>query len=168
MCLIKEEITLIAAVLTFFVGLANNGVIIYHNWKKTFIDVITQERLEYVKNLRNHISRFCSIASRNTLDISEELLIEKYAIQLLLNPEYEEWDGEIIRLTNDISKSIDSDERLKKIDLLVLISQFLFKLEWDGITLESRKGIVSQTKKEELRARNFENYKFYKNQYEKM
>lgn len=107
-------------------------------------------------------------------ELSQKANQIKFIINLYLNPEDEYWDKKIINLidliilnSNDwskyyimhkedkesatFSKFKDYETKVNKaIQDLIIITQYLLKLEWEGVKLESRKGIISDLEKKEL------------------
>ena len=162
-----ELITLTGLILTFIVGVANIIISIKNNKRSTFINSVTASRIEYIQNLRNAISEFCAAAAsknnKENLTLKNEDYIRfemeanklKYLIWLYLNPEDKYWDDEIIKLINDISKMYLSDlkdigDLKQKTEKLIVLTQYLLKLEWEGAKIESKRGIISDIEKKEL------------------
>jgi hypothetical protein len=169
---ITELITLIGVILSFLVGSAGLWIGIKNSRKTIFINSVTASRIKYLQDLRNSIAEFCGLFHRyhllikNDPNLSTEKLkvLEsadklKYLIKLYLNPQDSKWDNKIVNLIEEIRKSL-ADYPKDKIDDLILISQYLLKLEWEGAKLESRKGIISKKKKDRL---NEKYYRLYKN-----
>lgn len=167
-----EKITLIGLILTFIVGIANLIITIRNTRKNTFINSVTASRIKYIQELRNTISQFCGVVFRaynyhyndqslnlpfeKTMQLEIEADKLKYLIRLYLNPEDEYWDEQIIWLIRDISKKVhvkelkDIGDFKQKIEELMIITQYLLKLEWEGAKIESKKGIISDVEKKEL------------------
>jgi hypothetical protein len=154
----KDYVQFIGIVSVLFVGLINIVITITQHKKSSFINSVSQERFRFIHELRNSIAEFCALNRSNPLNLQEILKVQ-YRILLSLNPEYKEWDGEIITLLKKIVDSTQSNDRDKNIEELVLISQFLIKLEWDGVNLEATKGILNEVSKESLRTRVHSKYK---------
>jgi len=155
-----EIVTLIGIGLTFIVGITNLIVILTNAKKTTFINSITTSRIKYIQELRNTIAELCSLVTSYKSRISKldyadhfELLKQtnklKYQIRLYLNPADEYWDDKILELINQIVVKDDIDPQ-NKIDELIVITQFLLKLEWEGVKRESEKGIISELEKREM------------------
>jgi hypothetical protein len=166
-----ETVTLLGIGLTFFVGLFNL-IVTFRNVRKTaFINSVTASRIKYIQELRESISKFCGVVYRaynyshnkESLNLSAEKTLEfeieadklKYLIRLYLNPEDEYWDEKIIWLINDISKIKisglkDIGDFKQKIEDLMILTQYLLKLEWEGAKIESKKGIISDVEKQAL------------------
>jgi hypothetical protein len=155
-----ELVTLIGLGLTFTIGIANLIITIRNAKKTTFINSITTSRIKYIQELRNTIAELCSLVTSYKLRISKldyadhfELLKQtnklKYLIRLYLNPADEYWDNQMLALTQQIVIKDDLDPQ-NKIEELIVITQFLLKLEWEGVKRESEKGIISDLEKREM------------------
>jgi hypothetical protein len=166
-----EEITFIGILLTFIVGAATLYITIRNTRKTNFINSITASRIKYIQELRTNLSRFCGVVtnynSRNREQTNEDLLkiqLEydklKYLLKLYLNPEDEYWDNEMMRLIKDIRERTDKDPN-QCIEELIVITQYLLKLEWEGAKLESQKGPLSFLQKKELYNKYVELHKRY-------
>lgn len=164
-----ETVTLIGIGLTFFVGVFNL-IVTFRNVRKTaFINSVTASRIKYIQDLRDSISRFCALVnsySNRISKLSYEQLWElhkeadtlKFQIRLYLNPEDEYWDNKIINLIDQIMLKTDKDptEHIKE---LIMITQYLLKLEWEGAKRESEIGIISEIEKRELYNKYVERHK---------
>lgn len=145
---------------TFLVGVANL-ILTLNNTKKTiFINSVTNSRIIYIQEIRNCISEFCGLIhsynlrqqtpdSNELFEIQKQADKNKYLIRLYLNPEDKYWDEKIISLLEDIIQLTDKNPN-DKIEELIIITQYLLKLEWEGAKLESEKGILSKIEKQEL------------------
>jgi len=164
-----EIVTLIGIGLTFIIGITNLIIILSNAKKTTYINSITNSRIKYIQELRNTIAELCSLVTSYKSRISKldyadhfELLKQtnklKYQIRLYLNPADEYWDKEMLELTNQIVIKDDIDPQ-NKIDELIVITQFLLKLEWEGVKRESEKGIISELEKREMYNKYVELYK---------
>lgn len=157
-----ESITLAGIGLTFIATATNLFLLVKNSKKTTFINSITKSRikLKYIQDLRDNISQLCSLVVSYKQRISKlsyeeyfELLKEvnrlKFLVRLHLTPTDEYWDNKILELTNEIqiNENIDPTE---KIEELIVITQFLLKLEWEGVKLESKKGIISESEKKKI------------------
>jgi len=164
-----ETVTLIGIGLTFFVGVFNLIVTFRNVRKTTFINSVTASRIKYIQDLRDSISRFCALVnsySNRISKLSYEQLWElhkeadtlKFQIRLYLNPEDEYWDNKIINLIDQIMLKTDKDptENIKE---LIMITQYLLKLEWEGAKRESEIGIISEIEKRELYNKYVERHK---------
>ncbi len=153
----EKYAVVIGAILVFIVGILNVFILIKHNRKSTFVNYITQERIRYLIELRAKISDFCTLMQEENYCNQESNKL-KNGIFLLLNPEYEDWDYYIMEQIKRIINTKDVDERILHIDKLILKSQFLFKLEWDGIQHEAINGNLNNKKKIELSQLNLDKY----------
>jgi hypothetical protein len=170
-----EAVTLISIGLTFFVGVFNL-IITFRNVRKTaFINSVTASRIKYIQDLRESISKFSGLAYSyynrafklkysELWELHKEADKLRYLIRLYLNPlEDEFWDKRILELIDEIVLKSDKDPT-EPINGLIIITQYLLKLEWEGAKLESEKGILSDLEKREL----YNNYvELYKNAREK-
>lgn len=156
-----NSLYLIGILLTFLVGVANIILTLRNSKKTTFINTVTASRIRYIQDLRKRISEFCGLVCNYNLikssleentdklfELKREIVKLKYLIKLHLNPDDTYWDGRIMKLIDDI---IDSKEdQSKKTDELIIITQFLLKLEWEGAKMESKNGILNELEKQEL------------------
>lgn len=168
---LTEIITLVGVFLSFLVGSAGLWIGIKNSRKTIFINSVTASRIKYLQDLRNSIAEFCGLFHRyhllakngTNLTTEKYKVLEsadklKYLIKLYLNPQDTKWDSKIVKLIDEIRESL-ADNPKEKIDELILISQYLLKLEWEGAKLESRKGIVSKKKKDQLNNKYLSLYK---------
>lgn len=163
----------IGIILSFGVGFAGVWISIRNTRKTSFINSITSARIKYIQDIRNAVSEFCglvysynaTLAERQQLvSISpeEELAKKKdlweiqkkydhlkYLIQLHLNVEDDYFDKIIIGLLDEIIAKTDKNPS-GKIRELIIVMQYLLKLEWEGAKLESQVGIVSKRAKKRL------------------
>lgn len=162
-----EKITLAAALLTFVVGVVNLYFIFMNTRKTLYINTITASRIKHIKDLRDVISNYCGLIYQYNLLIPQ-LAKEKidalnvidqlrHSIKLYLNPEDKHFDRIIVTLVDDIYKNIDKSPTVK-IEELVIATNYLFKLEWEGIKLESRKGELYAWQKKRLYNRILKSY----------
>jgi hypothetical protein len=162
-------IYLTGIIVSFLIGFVGIWIGLRNSRKTLFINSITSARIRYIQDLRNGVSEFCGLVFTyhfNDLSKSPDELLAiqkkydnlKYFIGLHLNVEDHYFDPKILSLIKDIRNlkiGATPIEIEGKIDELILIMQYLLKLEWEGAKLESRKGVVSQRKKDEL----YEKYK---------
>jgi len=155
-----QIVTLIGVILSFFVGTAGLLIGIKNSRKTIFINSVTNSRIKYIQDLRNSVAEFCGLFYRfKVIQSYDELLTErlrilescdklKYLVRLYLNPEDKEWDKKIIDLIDEVRQSADYSE--EKINNLIIITQYLLKIEWERAKLESRKGVLSKKVKNNL------------------
>lgn len=155
-----QILTLAGIILTFIVGVANLYVAFRNSRKTIFINSITSSRIKYIQDLRNNISEFCglvysynaknvNLTDKDLFEIHKEADKLKYRLRLYLNPEDIYWDTKIMDLMSEILTLTDKDPT-NKIEDLMIITQYLLKLEWEGAKLESQKGIISKEEKRTL------------------
>jgi hypothetical protein len=126
------------------------------NRKEVFIRSVTSERLKYLKNLRDLVAEFCYLAKHT--DTKSIDRIDKIAVQikLLMNPAgYDEWDGKAVDLIEKIIDRNNNNNQSENLKKFIDIMQSWFALEWEGIRIESEKGILSDEKKQELRNKHY-------------
>jgi len=159
-----EQITLIIGIaLTFVVGVANLIITFRNARKASFINSVTASRVKYIQEIRENIAKFCGLALTYNLKshdvrkedhftLHKEADALKYLIRLYLNPEDQYWDQKIIEFCDEVIKNTDKDldDLNKAIDNLIAITQYLLKLEWEGVKEESKSGILSNGQKEIL------------------
>jgi len=168
---IKDIITLISVAVTFAVGATGLIISLLNSRKTTFINSITSSRIKYIQDIRNSISEYCGLFYRyKMLDehepsrlTSEKLevikLIDrlKYQIILYLNPEDNMWDNKIIGAIEELRLKLNEDCE-QEIKQLIVITQYLLKLEWEGAKLESKKGLISDKEKKALNEKYYKRY----------
>ncbi|GHT47459.1 hypothetical protein AGMMS49965_25530 [Bacteroidia bacterium] len=144
--------SIIAAMITAVFAFIS-GILIAR--KKTFVDAITTQRIQYMNKLKDLIAEFCYLAvvlqnekeCSRKVKLSEKLTEKQYKIEILLFPyDYPEWDGIILKLVNQIAdpKADPKADILVNIEELMLIIQFNGYIEWEGIKQESKKGILAK------------------------
>jgi hypothetical protein len=157
-------ITLTGIILSFLVGGAGLWIGIRNSRKTIFINSVTSSRVEYIQRLRNSISEFCGLVyayyenglvtgTPGALDIQKRFDNLKYLIELHLNIEDEYFDTRILKMIKDIRNLKDGTQIgavEDKVEQLILIMQYLLKLEWEVVKKESQKGILSKKEKNKL------------------
>ncbi|QEC74811.1 hypothetical protein [Mucilaginibacter ginsenosidivorax] len=132
------------------------------NAKKTlFINSVTASRIKWMDTVRTSISEYCGLILHVGLtDIDDEkeerLIIEKidrlrFSIKLQLN-RFDSFDRKIIEKVDHLSIIIEDedleDEVLEsELNQLVILTQDILKLEWEGIKQEVRKGNLAKREK---------------------
>jgi hypothetical protein len=157
----KDWVTLIGIGITLSLALLNLIITFRNNRKTSFINSITASRIKWMDTVRNTISEFCGLAQHAVLiDLTPEeqketqlkLVKLKFLINLQLN-RFDAFDKKIIiRVDNIISfvKLQAKKQFYEEVDELIILSQYLLKLEWEGVKQESIKGILSQIEKDKL------------------
>lgn len=177
-----EIVTLTGILFTFIVSIFNFFFTIRNARKTTFVNSVTAARFKYIQELRNTISQFCGVVYRaynyahnkESLNLTPEKSVEfemeadklKYLIRLYLDPENECWDEKLIWLLDDISKiKITTLKEIgdfkQKMEELMILTQFMLKLEWEGVKIESEKGIISCEEKQALSDKYVNRYNLY-------
>lgn len=160
-----QTITLIGVILSFLVGSAGLWVGLTNSRRTNYINSITAARIKYIQEIRNRISELCGLAysynmtlfTSHSLAATPEKQFEmqrefdrlKYLIKLHLNPNEIYWDDKMLKLVDEII-DLKEDDPKAKINELIIITQYLLKMEWDGVKLESKKGILSEVEKRKL------------------
>ena len=166
-------VTIIGFFFSFIVGAAGLWIGIRNSRKTTFINSVTSSRIEYIQRIRNSVSQFCGLVyayhgnalktgTPEAFKIQKQYDNLKYLIELHFNIEDKYFDKEILSMIKeirDIKDGTQIGEVEKKIEPLILIMQYLLKLEWEGVKLESQKGILSKSEKNRI-------YKKYNRLYE--
>lgn len=177
-----QLITLLGVILSFIVGSLGLWVGIRNSRKTNYINSVTASRIRYIQDIRNRISEFCGLvysynttySTSNSLAATPDVLFElqrefdklKYLIKLHLNPEDVYWDDKILKLIDEIISLTDKDPK-EKIGDLIVITQFLLKLEWEGAKMESQNGILSKKEKSKLYKKHVQLYENFLQQQEK-
>lgn len=167
----KDIIYAFGIMFTFAIGVANLFILIRNNKKNVFINAITTSRIKYIQEIRNCISEFCgliysynnrlsSIDDKSLFELHKQADRIKYLIQLYLNPEDKFWDCNIISLIDEIIELSDKNPK-DKIEELIILTQYLLKLEWEGAKLESEKGLLNRKEKKSLCKKYEKLYKSY-------
>lgn len=171
-----QLITLLGVIASLIVGIWGLVISFRTSRKTNYINSVTSSRIRYIQDIRNRISEFCGLvysynatgSTSHSLAATPEKLFElqrefdklKYLIKLHLNPEDTFWDDSILKLINEIIKLTDKDPT-EKIDDLIVITQYLLKLEWEGAKMESQKGILSKEVKDNLYKKHVQLYENY-------
>lgn len=154
-------------------------IVTYLSFKrKLFYDLITAERLGFVKEWREYSARFCELltdSNGNKPKESQKYSIEYYYYKLIFmcNPTKQEAyiDQEVVGLLEQLytlykeirnneckeKDKLEQELKQKKKQFIALI-QANIAIEWHGITDESRKGKLSDEQKEDLRQEHYKSY----------
>lgn len=165
-------------IITSLIALIGTIVTYWSFKRKQFSDLVTAERLRFVKEWREYSARFCELLTDSKENISEskkECSIEYYYYKLIFmcNPTKPEsyLDQEVVGLLEQLyalyeeirmneckeKDKLEQELKLKRNQFVALI-QANIAVEWQGITAESRKGILSDEQKEDLRQEHYKNY----------
>jgi hypothetical protein len=167
----QELITIIGITATFILGLINIYLSLKNNTRSVYVNSVTKLRSEWLKDLKINVSRYyskcCNLRLSRETDplatIKEIQEITAY-IALSLNPQ-DDHDNEYIQLMNDINRIFsehydtihrNESELLEKLDELLKKMKKYTKLEWEGIKLESQKGILNERQKKKLRLKYYD------------
>lgn len=152
-----EIVTLSGIGITFIIGVLNLLNTSINVQKTAFINSITSSRIKYLQELRESISKFCGLSSsyskrnykleyRQVWELHKEADNLRYLIRLYLNPEDHYWDNKIFNLIDQILLKSDKDPT-QDINELIIITQYLLKMEWEGAKRESEIGIIPDVEK---------------------
>ncbi|MGV3611702.1 MAG: hypothetical protein ACO1N0_12170 [Fluviicola sp.] len=153
----KEMVTLFGIIVSFIVG--SLGLIIgVRNSKKTiFINSVTSMRAKWIDTVRESISEFCGLAcqlkySFDNNDKMERIQELRFLIRLKLNPK-DKFDKKLVEKLDEIVGLLSNGDFTSielKINDLVVLSQDMLKLEWEGVKEESKRGNLSKKFKRKL------------------
>ncbi len=183
--------TLVSSIVALLGVLIGAFVTYWSTKRKHFSDLITKERLDFIKEWRECSARFCELLTIDNLQSSKEVeespenkvhtcdnSIEYYYYKLILmcnSTKPESYiDQEVIAILEllynqhqELLKATSSDKEDIKSKLCLAQKQFLalmqatIAIEWHGVTAESRIGILSDDQKEDLRQEHYKNYLEY-------
>lgn len=173
--------TLIGGALGFFVSMVTISVTIKDSSKNTFINTITIARKEYMATLRKVVSEFC--ASAESKD-NTKLIELSYQLKMFMNPNGKPddnsnnkpddttngktentdgyWDREAIKLIDEIiqaAQTEQAEDKKRHISKFIRLMQLWFALEWNGMTEESKHGIMDDDDKKNLQKKYYLEYK---------
>jgi len=157
----KDLVALFGIGITFLVSVASLFVGLRNSKKTLFINSVTASRVKWIDTVRNSIAEFCGLTLHLALTEIDEKekrqIIEKidrlrFLIKLQLNRS-DKFDKRIIDKINlipDLTDPRKINELEKEIDELIIQTQDLLKLEWEGVKEETKKGNLSKTEKRKL------------------
>jgi hypothetical protein len=158
-----EIATLVSAVLVFISSCITVIITSMHGRKDKFIETVTVARKEYIKEFRDLIAEFCSLAlSENKA--KKDLIDKGLKIKLLMNPAGfpDRWDKKAIDLIDEILVNTQQKEQQKNVKDLLALMQSWLALEWHGLMNEGKKGNLTDIEKKELRNKFWKEYEQYK------
>jgi hypothetical protein len=118
--------------------------------KEAFIKTVTEARKDFMEKLRTLTAEFCYLATTNPA--SPDLNRIKYELLFYLFPDdYPEWDGEIVKLMDQLIKLKSGPDFEKTLTNFIIRSRYNLQIEWKGLKKEGKKGILSDVTTEELR-----------------
>ena len=171
----KDYITITVVTATLILSFINLLYSIKNNRKTIFINTVTKLRSEWLVNMKKRISKLLStfhciiqnpqdMQTEETTNMIEELTIIRYEIALNLNL-LDQFDSKYIKFIDNMVKQVIEYPQHKNIksinkdlEILTTVSQGLTKLEWEGIKMESKKGILSKKDKSILRQKFLSKY----------
>ena len=164
----KDIISLIAIIVSLIVGGAGLIIGIKNSRKTIYINSVTALRTKWLDNMKGYLAEFFGLTYNFTLSLDPNKdhseLIERidklrFLIKLNLNPN-DKFDVVFMQKLDDIpnytfAKKFDTlNEKLFE---LTILSQKMAKHEWEGIKAEAIEGILSDSRKAELRQKYLEN-----------
>lgn len=152
----KDAVYAISITLTFVLG-GWNLINSYLQARKTsFINTVTKQRIEWIEQLRQDISKFCGLTHTwvysNVEGKPEEhnILLQidhlRHVIKLRLNPD-DVADKEIATLIDtipDLTHESQRNELKEAINELISLTQTMLKAEWEKVKAEAEKGNISK------------------------
>ncbi|GHT17228.1 hypothetical protein AGMMS4956_20610 [Bacteroidia bacterium] len=142
------------------VGLLTIWFEIRKSRKATFVNAITSQRQEFLRNLRTFTAEYFTLALALRYADKDKKQVQRMnqvrcSILLLLNPD-DEWDIETSCYLNRIYKQIcnanvNEQELDTNINKLMLIMQYQCRIEWKGMSQEAKDGAISGKKRTKLR-----------------
>jgi hypothetical protein len=154
-----KDISLFAAVaVTFLLGIVNLVCNIRQSRKTAFINTVTSERVKWINNIRENISKFVGLnhhwfvlkrdIDEDKIDeITRDLRVLRYYIKLQLNPRHEATiDRAIMEIVDEISDKAPTynvEELHEKLNALISTAQELLKAEWDKVKREAQRGALA-------------------------
>ncbi len=147
-------VTLIISAISLYIGLKNTR-------KTLFINAITTSRIKHIDKLRTTISEFCGLTyhfalteltdeARNNLILKIDNLRFLIKLQLNKTDDYDQKIISIIDLIPNLTRSNMISELEKEINELVLLTQDLLNLEWQGAKSEAKHGDLKIKTKQKL------------------
>jgi hypothetical protein len=152
----KDIVYAIGIGLTFILGVWNLINSYLQTRKTSFINTVTSQRIEWIEQIRQDISKFCGLTHTWAFSHLEgkpeesDVLLQidhlRYVIKLRLNPDGTA-DRKIAALVDKIpelthvSKLPELKEAIKE---LISESQAMLKTEWEKVKEEAEKGNISQ------------------------
>lgn len=129
--------------------------------RKSHVDAITSQRVEWTKELKMNIAEFIAsaqnyriVSANEKLAIRMRLVTLMEKIELNLNPINDEFDDEFIKCMKALYSESISSKLIREnllLDRFKSLSQSIVKIEWEGIKLEAKKGNPSKQEKLKLR-----------------
>jgi hypothetical protein len=154
-----KDIGLIAGVaVTFMLGVGNLIYNILLTRRTTFINTVTSERVKWINNVRENISKFVGLnhhwfVLKHDIDkakideITRDLRVLRYYIKLQLNPRPEAMiDKKIMEIVDEIADKTSTYDVLKlheMLNSLISSGQELLKAEWDKVKREAQRGALA-------------------------
>jgi hypothetical protein len=159
---IKDIVTAGGIVLTFAVGVTSLIIGIINSKKTIFINSVTSSRIKWIDVIRDTISEFCGLTYHYSLthleleqkdknQLREKVDKLRFLIKLQLNRN-DKFDKIIIdKIDTIIALTDESSSELKlEIEDLIVLTQDLLKLEWEGVKEETKRGNLSRKFKKRL------------------
>lgn len=167
----KDLITLIGIIVSLIVGFSSLYISFKNSKKTIFINSVTASRAKWIETIRKTIADYCGFSMQifnsttpEKLKLVHDLQNIKYLIKLQLNRN-DKFDALIIQSIDKIASHFYDDnpyELNREINELILLTQDLLKLEWEGVKEESKRGNLSKREKRKLYNRHL-NHRIEKN-----
>ena len=155
----KEIITLSGIAVSLIIGIWGLLVSIRNSKKTIFINSITTSRNKWIQTVRDSIAEYCGLAFQIFQSTPEDKLKKvdklqqlRFLIKLQLNRN-DAFDKQIIEKLDLIAVTIYETTRQNtenEVNNLIILTQDLLKLEWEGVKEESKKGNLSKRTKNRL------------------
>lgn len=156
---VKDLITVFGISVSLIVGFASLYVSFKNSKKTIFINSVTASRAKWIDTIRNTIADYCGYATQifisktgEKLKLIYKLQNLKFLIKLQLNRS-DKFDSLIIQNVDTIANHFYDDNPNvlnQEIDKLIILTQDLLKLEWEGVKEESKKGNLTKREKRKL------------------
>jgi hypothetical protein len=154
----KDLFYVIGIMLTFIIGVWNIFINYRQSRRTGFINTVTSERVKWIENLRQNISKFCGLTYNWCYSQLEEkpeegeILREidqlRHQIRLQLNPDPEsklerKIEALIMRIP-ELTHIAYRNELRNSLNDLITTSQLLLKDEWEKVKAESKRGDLKE------------------------
>jgi hypothetical protein len=152
----KDIVYAVGIGLTFILGIWNLINSYLQTRKTNFINTVTKQRIEWIEQIRQDISKFCGLThtwSFSHLEGKPEeqnVLLQvdhlRHVIKLRLNPEgvADRKIAELIDKIPDLTHENKHEDLKKAIRELISETQAMLKAEWEKVKEESEKGNISR------------------------
>jgi hypothetical protein len=152
----KDIVYALGIGLTFILGVWNLVNSYLQTRKTSFINTVTKQRIEWIEQIRQDVSKFCGLTHTWSFSRLEgkpgeqNVLLQidhlRHVIKLRLNPDSPA-DKKIAALIDkipDLTHETKHSELKKAIGELVSETQAMLKTEWEKVKEEAEKGNISR------------------------